>query len=117
MGTKTSKSEEKKTTGRKAVVLEKQSHAIVAGSKLSGAVVVHSRSGGASWSIHGEGSGGSAVVKRDREGFSDEEIAADRQRMLQLLERARASAIAEGLPLLDLDGIEEEVASRRGGIY
>lgn len=45
------------------------------------------------------------------------EINRDRQHMLQLLERARASAIAEGLPLLDLDGIEEEVASRRGGVY
>lgn len=126
MSTKTPRHEEKRTKARSSTVHDTQGQAIKAGATIAREVnselVVHRSSGqiretDTTSTVRGGRSSASTVVAHAPSNYSDAEIATDRQRMLQLLERARASAIAEGLPLLDLEGIEEEVASRRGGIY
>ena len=47
---------------------------------------------------------------------TDAEIARDRRSMLALLDKARKKAVPDGLPLLDADGIEEEVKRAQGGV-
>lgn len=112
MSTKTRPKEAQKSTKNYRVVAGGQNAVIKTASKTR-AVSVDDPAGRAV-----KLAGGRSTHAQQAQGdVSASEIAADRQHMLQLLERARASAIAEGLPLLDLDGIEEEVASRRGGIY